>query len=124
MNTALKKILLVDDDPHIRMLFKRVITKAGFSLAGEAENGEEAIKLHTSLKPDLTLLDISMPKMDGLEALQSILKTTPDARIVMLTASSETDVISRALKEGATAHIPKNAPLDEIQKILKDLLAH
>jgi two-component system chemotaxis response regulator CheY len=122
MNTVLKKVLLVDDDPNIRLLFKRVITKAGFALAGEAENGEDAIKLYASLTPDLTLLDISMPRMDGVEALQRILESTPEARIVMLTASSEADVIESALKMGAIAHIPKNASLEEIQRTLKEIL--
>jgi two-component system chemotaxis response regulator CheY len=123
MTPAAKRILLIDDDVNIRMLFKRVITKAGFTVAGEAPNGEEALKLHASLNPDLTLLDISMPQMDGLEVLQRMREIAPSARVAMLTATFDQDIIAQAMKAGAVAHIPKTASLDDIQKTLKELLA-
>jgi two-component system chemotaxis response regulator CheY len=122
MPNSAYKIALVDDDPHIRLLFKRVVLQAGFVLAGEADNGESAIALHTQTTPDLTLLDVSMPKMDGIEALKRILEKSPAAKVAMLTATSDETLIQNALSAGAKHCIRKDLPLAEIRATLERIL--
>ena len=105
MNKA--RILIVDDLPFMRKIIRDVLLGADFLIAGEAENGREGLVLYAEKKPDLTLLDIAMPVMDGITALKRILRYDPKARIVMCSALGEQELIIRAIQLGARDFVVK-----------------
>lgn len=107
------KIMLCDDSRTMLMLFERKLKDAGHEVVGKAADGEEGIKLYNEKRPELTLLDITMPNKDGREALQGILKIDSKAKVIMVSALKEDEVINDCLKNGAKAFIEKN-------KVIKD----
>lgn len=82
----MKKVLIVDDAIFMRNVIKNILLNHGFDVVGEASNGLEAVQKYEELKPDIVTMDITMPIMSGIEALQYILANDPDAKIVMITA--------------------------------------
>lgn len=100
-------IMIVDDLAFIKLLLKDLIEKAGFRVVGEASDGEEAIDMYQDKKPDLMLLDITMPKMDGITALKKILALDPDAKIIMCSALGQQRLIVQAIQLGAKDFIVK-----------------
>lgn len=100
-------IMIVDDLAFIKLLLKDLIEKAGFRVVGEASDGEEAIDMYQEKKPDLMLLDITMPKMDGITALKKILALDPDAKIIMCSALGQQRLIVQAIQLGAKDFIVK-----------------
>lgn len=115
-------LLLADDDPNVRMLFKRLLTQAGYKIVCEAASGEEAVQKHAEHSPDLTLLDVSMPGISGIEALKRIREKQPQALVAMLTAASEACVFDEAIQAGAQKCIRKDLPLNEIRQSVEFLL--
>ena len=105
--SAGKKVLLVDDAAFLRMMCRDVLGKAGFEIVGEAENGEEGVEKFKELSPDLVILNIVMPRMDGIEALGKIISHDPNARVIMLSAVSQRAVIAEALSLGARRFVAK-----------------
>lgn len=99
-------ILVVDDDAFMRMRASRVLTDAGFDVV-EAANGALAVEAYIRERPDVVLMDITMPEMDGLEALTEIRKHDPTARVAMLTAIRQQAIVLDALKRGALDFIVK-----------------
>ena len=100
-------IMIVDDLAFIKLLLKDLIEKAGFRVIGEASDGEEAINMYQEKRPDLVLLDITMPKMDGITALKKILALDPDAKIIMCSALGQQRLIVQAIQLGAKDFIVK-----------------
>lgn len=100
-------IMIVDDLAFIKLLLKDLIEKAGFRVIGEASDGEEAIDMYQEKKPDLVLLDITMPKMDGITALKKILALDPGAKIIMCSALGQQRLIVQAIQLGAKDFIVK-----------------
>jgi len=100
-------IMIVDDLAFIKLLLKDLIEKAGFRVIGEASDGEEAIDMYQEKRPDLVLLDITMPKMDGITALKKILVLDPDAKIIMCSALGQQRLIVQAIQLGAKDFIVK-----------------
>jgi len=100
-------IMIVDDLAFIKLLLKDLIEKAGFRVIGEASNGEEAIDMYQDKRPDLVLLDITMPKMDGITALKKILALDPGAKIIMCSALGQQRLIVQAIQLGAKDFIVK-----------------
>ncbi|MBQ7679677.1 MAG: response regulator [Butyrivibrio sp.] len=119
---SLGKVLVVDDSRMSRSILRNLLEKAGYSVIREASNGEEAIEAYKECKPDLVTLDITMPKMDGLEALTNILAFDADARVIMITAAGQQDKLIKALKEGAKRFINKPFNEEEILKNIRDVL--
>ncbi len=120
---SLGKILIVDDSRMSRSILRNILENAGYSIAGEAANGEDAVKIYKEISPDLVTLDITMPKKDGLEALTEILAFDPKAKAIMITAAGQQDKLIKALKEGAKRFINKPFNEEEILKNIRDVLS-
>ena len=101
------RVLIVDDLPFMRTAIRDVLEEAGMEVAGEAENGKAGIFQYMQLRPDVVLLDIVMPVMDGIEALQRLIRQDPSARIIMCSALGEQELIVRAIQLGALDFIVK-----------------
>jgi CheY-like chemotaxis protein len=119
---SLGKVLIVDDSRMSRSILRNVLEKAGYSVIQEASNGEEAVAAYKECHPDLVTLDITMPKMDGLEALTRILDFDDDAKAIMITAAGQQDKLIKALKVGAKRFISKPFNEDEILQNIHDVL--
>lgn len=115
-------ILLVDDEPHIRKYVGLIIRQLGQPTIIEATNGEEALAAYARDKPDLVLLDINMPKMDGIETLRRLMASDPDAVVVMLTSLANRQSVEEALEAGARNYIRKDTPKEEIAKALAETI--
>ena len=101
------RILITDDAAFMRHMVKSILIKEGFEIAGEATNGVEAVSLYESTKPDVALLDITMPQMDGIEAVKKIKEVDPNAKIIMVSALGHQAKIIEALEAGALDFIVK-----------------
>ena len=103
-----QKVLVADDDAILRMMLKSILETSGeYKVVGLAMNGEEAIVRFAALKPHLTLLDINMPKMDGLQALVEIRKINPTAKVMMVSSDSTIDKVKDAIQKGASGFVVK-----------------
>ncbi|MDD5747536.1 MAG: response regulator [Actinomycetota bacterium] len=100
-------VLIVDDALFMRMMIRDILTKDGFEIVGEAENGVEAVKKYAELNPDLVTMDIVMPEMDGIEAVRNIIKNDPGAKILMCSAMGQQPMVVEALEAGAKDFIIK-----------------
>ncbi len=116
-----RKILIVDDAKFMRVRCARILTERGFDVV-EAENGLQAIEKYKAEAPDAVLMDISMPEMDGLNALRAIREVDPAARVAMLTAMGQQNVVIEAIKAGAKDFIVKPFEPDRVLKSLSKLL--
>ena len=90
-------ILIVDDAAFMRMMIKDMLIKNGFKIAGEAENGIDAIEKYKKLQPELTIMDITMPEMDGIQAVKEIKKLDPNAKIIMCSAMGQQAMVIEAI---------------------------
>jgi two-component system chemotaxis response regulator CheY len=116
-----KGILVVDDAAFMRMMIKDVLTKYGFDVLGEAETGAKAIEKYKELNPDLVIMDITMPEMDGLESLKKILALNPEAKVVMVSAMGQETMVREAIIAGAKGFIVKPFKEDSILSALNNL---
>lgn len=116
----LPKVVVADDEPHIRMLMKAVLSRAGFEIAAEAKNGKEAIEAVREHRPDVLLLDINMPQMSGEEALPAILEICPEIAVIMLTSVTDRMTVENCFDIGAANYLRKDTPVQEIShQVLK-----
>ncbi len=115
-------ILIVDDGLFMRMMIKDILSRGGFEVVGEAEDGAEAVKKYEELEPDLVTMDIVMPGMDGIEAVREILKVDSDAVVLMCSAMGQQPLVVEALEAGATDFIVKpfqpSKVVEAVQKAL------
>ena len=116
------KVLVVDDAAFMRMRCKKLLTQSGYEVI-EAATGSQAVEMYQSDKPDLVLLDITMPDMDGLTALREIIKIDPDARVAMVTAMGQQSMVVEALKAGAKDFVIKPFDQDRVLAAIKKLMA-
>lgn len=112
--TSPRKILLTDDEPHIRKFISLILKKLGDPRILEAADGAIAVKLFESEKPDLVLLDVNMPNMDGIQALAEIRRIDPDAIVVMLTSLANRQTVEECVRLGAADYIRKDTPREEL----------
>ena len=117
------RVLIVDDAKFMRTLVKDALSSAGHTIVGEAENGNIAIDMYNNLKPDLVTMDITMREKDGLEAAGDILKKDPTARIIMVTALGQEDLLARAIKMGVKDFVVKPFPPERLQQAAAKALA-
>ena len=116
------RILLVDDSTYIRTVLGSIITEAGFEVADEAADGEEAIRKYMNLKPDLVLMDVIMEPMNGMEATKAILDKDPEAKILMVTVLEDRGLFADLMKIGAKGYIMKPFSKDKIAKKIKEIM--
>ncbi len=110
-----QSVLIVDDSTIMRQMLVKIFNNEGFSVVGEAADGEEAVAMFEELKPDLTTLDIVMPKMRGIEVLEHLMGKYPEAKIIMASSVSDARTVMHCLKMGAKQYITK--PYDEAKII-------
>lgn len=116
------KILLVDDAAFMRMMVKDALTKNGYTDLYEAADGLQAVEKYDELHPDLVIMDITMPNMDGLEALKTIKGKDPNAVVVMCSAMGQEAMVIEAIKSGAKDFIVKPFKPDRILKTVTTIL--
>ncbi len=102
-----KKVLIVDDAPFMRLLIRDAVQAAGFSVVGEAENGEEAIAKYLELKPDVVTMDLVMPVVSGIDGLKAIIKHDPKAKVIVISALDQKTELKEAIAAGAFDFIVK-----------------
>ena len=117
-----ERILLVDDHPLTRSALSALLRQNGFEVAGEATDGSEAIEAARRLEPDLILLDLSMPGLDGLEALPHLREAAPDCEVVVLTATETEDNLLAAIRAGAAGYLLKSEPPERIVEFLRGVV--
>jgi two-component system response regulator DegU len=108
------RLMLADDHRMLREGLRRSLTDEGFDVVGEASDGEEAVRLAGALQPQVVLMDVTMPDVDGVEATRRIVAEHPDIRVVMLTMHADQSVIAEALRAGASGYLVKDCSTDEI----------
>ena len=117
-----KNILICDDAAFMRMRIKDILTKNGYNIVGEAENGAKAVEKYAELKPDLVLMDITMPEMDGIEALKKIKAADANASIIMCSAMGQQAMVIESIQSGAKDFIVKpfqaDRVLEAVQKVV------
>ena len=96
-----KSILICDDAAFMRMMIKDILVKNGYNIAGEAENGVKAVEKYQETKPDLVLMDITMPEMDGIQALKKIKAIDANASVVMCSAMGQQAMVIESIQSGA-----------------------
>jgi two-component system chemotaxis response regulator CheY len=106
----------------MRMMIKDILTKNGYNIVGEAENGAKAVEKYAELKPDLVLMDITMPEMDGIEALKKIKASDANASIIMCSAMGQQAMVIESIQSGAKDFIVKpfqaDRVLEAVQKVV------
>ena len=117
----MKKVLVVDDAAFMRLSLKTMLEKNGFEVVGEAENGRKAIEMYGRLKPEIVTMDITMPDMDGIEALAEIIKFDSKANVIMLSAMGQETKIREAVLLGAKGFIVKPFKEDYLVKALSKI---
>ena len=117
------RILIVDDAAFMRMMIKDILTKNNYEVVGEAENGLKAIEKYKELTPDLVLMDITMPELDGIQAVRLIMEHDSKARVVMCSAMGQQAMVIESIQAGAKDFIVKpfqaERVIEAIQKVLK-----
>lgn len=114
----MKKVLIVDDAAFMRLAIKNILVKHEFEVVAEAENGKVAISKYKEFKPDVVTMDITMPEMTGLEALKAIMAFDPSAKIVMISAIGQEQMVLEAIMSGAKSFIVKPFKEDHVVQTL------
>ena len=118
-----KRVLIVDDALIMRKRIKQIALESGWEIAGEAENGAEAVALYKQQTPDLVTLDIVMPQMDGVVALKRLREFDPSARVVMVSAVDQKEKLTECIESGAIDFIVKPFEKSRLQKLFNTYLA-
>lgn len=117
-----KNILICDDAAFMRMMIKDILTKNGYNVAGEAENGAKAVEKYNELNPDLVLMDITMPEMDGIQALKKIKESNPAALVIMCSAMGQQAMVIESIQAGAKDFIVKPFQADRVLEAVKKVV--
>ena len=117
-----KNVLICDDAAFMRMMIKDILSKNGYNVAGEAENGARAVEKYAEVKPDLVLMDITMPEMDGIQALKKIKEGDPGAKIIMCSAMGQQAMVIESIQAGAKDFIVKPFQADRVLEAVKRVI--
>ena len=117
-----KSILICDDAAFMRMMIKDILVKNGYNIAGEAENGVKAVEKYQETNPDLVLMDITMPEMDGIQALKKIKAIDPNASVVMCSAMGQQAMVIESIQAGAKDFIVKPFQADRVLEAVKKVI--
>ena len=117
-----KNILICDDAAFMRMMIKDILTKNGYNIAGEAENGLKAVEKYNETKPDLVLMDITMPEMDGIQALKQLRAADPSACVIMCSAMGQQAMVIEAIQSGAKDFIVKPFQAERVLEAVKKVV--
>lgn len=116
------KVLIVDDEAHVRKFVGLIMKRLGATSVLEAADGEQAVEIFRTEAPDLTLLDVNMPRMDGVETLRHIMAERPEAVVVMLTSLANRQTVEECSKLGATDYLRKDLPRAEMEAALQHII--
>ena len=116
------RVMIVDDHSIMRVGLKQVLEQSGeFKVVGQAGDGEEAVRMAADVSPDVVVMDVMMPKKDGVEACREIMESASETRVIMLTASTEEDAVVEAIAAGATGYLQKETGLDRLLSAVRDV---
>ena len=107
-------VILVDDHTMLRQGLRRALEAEGITVLGEAQDGEEGVRVALAMRPDVVLMDVSMPTVDGIEATRRLIAARKEMRVVMLTMHIDRDVFDSALKAGAVGYVTKDSSISEV----------
>jgi two-component system response regulator DegU len=108
------RVLLADDHRMLREGLRRTLEEEGFAVIGEADDGEQAVRMALDWRPDVIVMDVTMPNMDGVAATAEVRKSWPEARIVMLTMHADQDIVANAIRAGASGYLTKDCTSEEL----------
>ncbi len=117
-----KRVLICDDAAFMRMMIKDILSKNGYEIAGEAENGAKAVEKYNETKPDLVLMDITMPEMDGIQALKAIRELDSSACVIMCSAMGQQAMVIEAIQSGAKDFIVKPFQAERVLEAVKKVV--
>lgn len=117
-----KSVLIVDDEPLVRRVLRRLLADLSVTQLHEAVNGKEGVDSYRRLKPDMVLLDVNMPGMDGFETLQMIKEQDASAKVIMISASLNRETKLRALRMGASNYLRKDLPRSALKPLIQQFL--
>lgn len=117
----MKKVLIVDDASFMRMTIRTILERNGFQVIGEAENGKVGVEMYKALSPDIVTMDITMPEMDGIQAVKMIKQGNPEAKILMITAMGQEFMVRDAINAGAKGFLVKPFKDETIVKTLSNM---
>ncbi len=117
-----KRVLIVDDAAFMRMMIKDILSKNGYEVAGEADNGAKAVEKYKELTPDLVLMDITMPEMNGIDAVKNIKAMDPGAKIVMCSAMGQQAMVIESIQAGARDFIVKPFQADRVLEAVRKVV--
>jgi DNA-binding NarL/FixJ family response regulator len=113
------RLLLADDHRMLREGLRRTLEEEGLEVVGEAADGEEALRLAAKLRPDVVLMDVTMPVLDGVEATRQLHEHLPDIPVVILTMHADREVLARAIRAGASGYLVKDCSTDEVVRTVR-----
>jgi two-component system chemotaxis response regulator CheY len=117
-----KSILICDDAAFMRMMIKDILTKNGYEIVAEAENGAIAVEKYPDTKPDLVLMDITMPELDGIGALKQIKAADPNAKVIMCSAMGQQAMVIESIQAGAKDFIVKPFQADRVLEAVRKVI--
>jgi two-component system response regulator DegU len=115
------RVLLADDHRMLREGLRRTLESEGFAVVAEAEDGSEAVRLALDVDPDVIVMDVTMPNVDGVEATRELRERRPQSRIVMLTMHSDQDIVASAIRAGASGYLTKDCSTDELVSAVTEI---
>lgn len=116
------RVMVVDDAAFMRMMIKDILSKNGYEIVAEAENGAKAVEKYPEVKPDLTTMDITMPEMDGIAALKQIKSLDPNAKVIMCSAMGQQAMVIEAIQSGARDFIVKPFQPDRVLEAVRKVV--
>ena len=117
-----KRVLIVDDAAFMRMMIKDILSKNGYEVVGEADNGVRAVEKYKELTPDLVLMDITMPEMNGIDAIKNIKAIDPGAKVVMCSAMGQQAMVIESIQAGARDFIVKPFQADRVLEAVRKVI--